>query len=224
MSSKRLIFILAIFVSIRLLILGYNQELLLYIHPRYIVFSIIMAVIALTVMSISSSSETSHTAKKHHWILAIGVLLILSLPAQTLSPRIAEVRKQSVASTIRNDQSTFDTYSTDYTHFDIQEWSILLASHPRKESIENKEARISGFLYFDSSGNPNIARFRLSCCAVDATPLSIPLRISNFTQGLVSGSWYEVTGKMFFDDNKNDFLLNVEQVDPIETPKEQYVY
>ena len=183
-----------------------------------------MVVIALTVMSISSSDVASNTAKKHHWILAISALVVLSLPAQTLSPRIAEARKQTAASTIQNDQSTFDTYTTDYTHFDIQEWSNLLASHPRKESIENKEARISGFLYFDNSGNPNIARFRLSCCAVDATPLSIPLRISNFTQGLESGSWYEVTGKMLFDDIKNDFLLYVEQVDPIEAPKEQYVY
>jgi uncharacterized repeat protein (TIGR03943 family) len=144
----------------------------------------------------------------------------LVLPVQTLSSRAALTREQSNFSTDEIVTSSFSEFSTDYRNLTISEWSSLLAKQPPIEEIEDKTAQIEGFALFGTD-EVSIARFRIACCSVDATPLTIQVSDEAANQ-LTPNQWYILEGT--FTQENGDYILNPTSVTPIEEPENPYVF
>ncbi|MCA9324175.1 TIGR03943 family protein [Candidatus Saccharibacteria bacterium] len=221
MSSKKLVPFVGLLSAVMCLFHAFSGSLTLYIHPRYVLFTVIMSSVGAISLAIALTMKSLHPTKAVSFPLLIlcitYIITIVAIPAKTLSPRTALTRQQTNQLLPTSERSTFDSFSSDYSHFDIKDWYTLLQSNPRPEQIIDKEAKLNGFFY-RKDGNPYIARFRLSCCAVDATPLAIPIEVS---ENLLEGEWYSISGKIVDSANPK---VKVAEIHKIEEPDEPYIY
>ena len=115
--------------------------------------------------------------------------------------------------------SSYDLQSRDLSRYDISDWSNLLSTNPDPATVVGSQVNVTGFYLINDSG-PGIARFRISCCAIDATP--IVLNIDNYD--LRIDSWYEISGKMSFDESSSVYVIEVDESLEIPEPENPYVY
>lgn len=209
-----------------MLLLSVTGRITLYIHPRYVGFSVVMTIIA-TILLIASWPDDHKPAGAGYTHLAVAAVALLAaaLPAQTLSARVAGNRAATPPSLQQTVQiSSFDAFSKDFSRFSLQDWAVLLADPSNHEIVENKEASVSGFLFRDEQNRPFIARFKMSCCAVDATPITIPLT-GNLADGMSVNHWYAVRGDFKpAADQQPAYALHLTAAEPIEEPGDPYVY
>ena len=224
MLSKRLTTLLAFCIAMNIVLLSVTNNLSLYVHPRYIIFSVVMSVIVMTLFYAASYEHTNkhaHITGKLSTATLLFVLLALLLPARSLSQQTAQSRLQSRQSTIADQPVSYDSFTQDFTHFSLQDWTTYLGSRPSAEQVVGKKARVIGFIFQDK-GNKYIARFRLSCCAVDATPLTITLAKNELEQTLQVGEWYEADGKFELKDDA--YFLSLTEAKLIDEPEDPYVF
>ena len=234
MPSKMLHYA-TICIVVTMLFIASQGDLTLYIHPRYILFTVVSVSIGLAIYTytlFSSDKAGGNAAKNQTTILGYLPLLIVAISALILSPvslsqllasdRSSESTQNSVEKT---SHSTLDTFSTDLTRFSIADWNNLLASGATQDQIVGKQAKLEGFLYEDNTGQLFIARFRLTCCAVDATPLAVPIVATQELEALELGSWVELEGD-FVDTatSSYQFKLDVKSFTQIEEPDEPYIF
>ncbi len=216
--KKVIVYCTPLLLFLRILELTFNQQLIYYIHPKYITFSVVLVVFALV---ISLSHKNTTTMKKSELLLYTLLIIFLSLPAQTLSGSIAENRNQK-SITVKSAQPTmYDSFAQDFSNYNLQDWSAFLNSYRGAMDVSGKKASISGFLFYEKE-QAYIARFKLSCCAVDATPITVPIQYDDTTLPLIAGNWYEVEGT--FERSNDSFMLNIQKATSIPQPEQPYVY
>lgn len=212
----------AIFLSLLLLWLNVEQTITRYVHPRYVIFTVVMALISLALLAVSISYKHSQKSSGSK-LLLLFALLVTSVPAFSLSERTASSRLQQSFTKLSTEQISFDSFSFDYSHFDIADWVSLISTAAQPSDVVDKKARVEGFIFSDQDNQKYIARFKLSCCAVDATPLSIAVNDNAQTGGLVDGKWYAMEGSFVLSTN-GDFVLDPTKVEEIEEPADPYVF
>ena len=226
MFYKKHLQISAFFIALSMLTLEMSGKLSLYIHPRYIFFSTAMGIISL-IFICTSWREKKTTNYYSQEISKVGValscllLIMLYAPPQSLSQKTAQNRLQQNPNVAAHSKLSYDAFSQDFTYFDLQDWYSYLASQPAEDRIIGKKAHVNGFI-FDASGTRYLARFQLSCCAVDATPLSLPLENDDVALSLTPGNWYEITGS--FIKRSEKYVLKITVADPIPQPEDPYVF
>ena len=184
--------------------LGVRNQLNLYIHPRYIVFTSVMAAIGLLVSLYDGShKDADHTHSHGSKIMMIPLLLILGaallLPARTLTSATVSQRQIDSGSIIVASEG--DTASAVFAGSSrglrLRDWSRLLATIDDPSYFANKPATVSGFVY-DASLGPDtvwLARFVVTCCAVDAQPVGVPVRLEGWSETYEEDEWLEVEGE-----------------------------
>lgn len=229
MRYKNSLIIATISFCISVIWLFAQNKLTLYIHPRYELFTMAFVSIALITLIISylQNSEHQHMNRTDSFVLLIALLCLL-MPAKTLTVRTAENRSQSSqVSNKVSGLSSYDSFNQDFSYFDVADLSAFLSNNPTKEQIIDKQVELEGFIFEDSDGQKFIARFKLSCCAVDARPLTIPLLKNDVVSSVIIGSWYRISGKFVLNEgNQSQYPYAVETttVEGIVEPLEPYVY
>jgi len=229
--------LLTVTVTVTLLYAAITNRLTLYIHPRYVLFTVTAVSIGLVLFCIALVVQNNKKHKKRNnqkqldvvsslpLYLLVGCALFLAPSAlsQSLASSRSSASQQNNLSDTRH--STLDTFSTDLTRFSIADWNNLLASRPSPKQIDNKQANIEGFIYSDDRGQVFVARFRLTCCAVDATPLAVPLISTPELAAIEFGEWVIVTGAFTkTTDDTHPWQLAVETITKIEEPDEPYIF
>jgi uncharacterized repeat protein (TIGR03943 family) len=239
---------------VAILWLGATGRLELYIHPRYVVFTIVMAVIGgaasiAAFLALPGRSEHHHDHDHDHdelpespprtgWraavaitgsaLLVVGaVVALLVLPPATLTSATAENR-DIAGSTALSSADTTQLVGGDSTTFTVKDWATLLHQGLGDDFFAGKPAAISGFLV--ATDDPDIvyvARFLVTCCAVDAQPLAVPVLLPGWQDELAADDWVEVTGG--FSPNPDagatePMVLIPDSVAQIEQPAQPYVY
>jgi putative membrane protein len=223
MSYKRIWGLISLFISIRILFLVVSGELSLYVHPRYTLFTTILTFIGVGLIFLglmNKSARNDSTIRTYFLLIASSI--ILAFPTQTLSSRIAVARQQNDYRAAYTELSTYDNFTRDYSHFDIRDWVSYLATKPDASALNDKAASFTGFIY-ESENVRYVARFQLSCCAVDATPMTIQLHKTDLVNRLANAGWYELKGS-FMQINDDTYELNVYEAIEILEPEEPYVY
>jgi uncharacterized repeat protein (TIGR03943 family) len=225
MRSK-LLEVAIIIICIVIVFVYFTNELILYIHPRYLNFTVSFVVIGLVLLVISLATTKPYKVSKSGWLVVAVAGIALFLPPQSLSQQVAVSREnQSLYQNNSPDQTTYDSFSSDLTRFSVADWSRLLNSSPSAAQVVGKQANTDGFIFQNSSSQKFVARFQLTCCAVDATPLTVPLLESPLSNNLPVGSWVSVQGTIVqVDDQSYPFQLNIENSQFIPEPKDPYVY
>jgi uncharacterized repeat protein (TIGR03943 family) len=112
--------------------------------------------------------------------------------------------------------------------FNIKDWVRAMRSDPDPEGLVGKTVRVSGFVYPDRrlpEGWFFVARFVVQCCAVDATPIGLPVRTA---AGIVpnEGAWVAVDGvwEVAETSRERKAVVTARSVTPIERPDRPYLY
>lgn len=225
--------IVLIVASLYIVHLGINNNLDLYIHPRYINFTITMALIGLLLLSINfiyvNRQKESHRTSKIA-LAPLGAILIFALfvPAKSLTSATVSQRETDAGSIVAtNDSKPVSTlFAGSSRALKLADWSRLLSSNGDENYYTNKPAKVSGFIY-DAGLGTNvvwIARFIVKCCAVDAQPIGVPIYIKDWENLYEQDQWIEVEGEFLqkSTDNGTQLVLEPTKVTEIEQPRNPY--
>lgn len=233
--------------------LGFTGQLALYIHPRYFVFTIIMALIAavfaLAAFALVPGGLPSHEhvggsghadAGGRHWrrlsaagstlIVAAAVVGLLVLPPSTLSTATVNQRDLNGSTSTLSRDEAIELVGADYTAFTMKDWVSLLRQGAGEEFLAGKTATVTGFVTPDKSDPDNVffaARFVLTCCAVDAQPIGLPVYSPGWQDRFDTDSWVTVSGGFQTNPSQlsDEALVMVpDSITPVPEPDSPYVY
>lgn len=224
-------------VGIYLLKVAALDKLGYYAHPRFHLFTIVMAIIAVAgllggLIYRYRNSDHHHEEKQIEPSLLIQIVIIV-VPA--IIGLLTEPAVLSSATAINRSGSTpvstddTDSISFNSLEYDIFEWALIQLDEPDLSQHVGKEANVSGFIidaFPEHSDLLRLARFRISCCAIDATPVSIVVNIPNWREELRADQWLEIEGAMntVNINGKEELVIETETYTNIEIPNDPYIY
>lgn len=204
-----------------------------YIHPIYVVPTVATGLVLLAAAAIGFpgwGETTGHAGPSRVAValaavpLAVGVLL----PAKPLGLSAAAQRGVDATPLGRiEDLPEFrvDRRPETYT---IKDWVRTLAADPEPERQTGKPVRLTGFVYRDDRLPDDwflVARFVVQCCAVDAQPIGLPVRLPA-EEIPRAGAWVAVAGTWAVVEVRGErrAVIVPTAVTPTERPGQPYLY
>ncbi|MCU1414394.1 MAG: uncharacterized protein JWN80_1734 [Microbacteriaceae bacterium] len=227
--------------------LGVTNQLILYIHPRYIVFTVIMAVIGIALVIGSFVTRHDHDHEDEEKPRRLGVVLsvgatvltlalavgLIVVPPATLTTATADQRVINSGS-LTAGTKTVDSAASAPTgasaKFTVADWASLLRQTSDETFYRNKAADVIGFVSADTDDPDNVffvSRFVITCCAVDAQPVGVPVYLPNWKSAFASGAWVQVTGSFDTDpsrSSKQPIVLLPTATKKTTQPSDPYLY
>jgi len=201
------------------------QQLNLYIHPRYIVFTITMASIAAVLVILNLTSKSSK--KERIRISMIPLLLVLffglTFPAKSLTS--STVSQRSVSGTqplSANSGDITKLFANSSRSLSLEDWTRIIGANTSDSYFAKKQVKVSGFIYNDGV-SPSIfklSRFIVTCCAIDAQPIGVGVYEENWNNLYDEDQWLEIEGEFKTVDSK--ILLVPSSITKIEEPENPY--
>ncbi|MGI0481550.1 TIGR03943 family putative permease subunit [Geminocystis sp. CENA526] len=246
-------------VSWSLLLFKYwfNGELYLLIHPNY--FLLVLATsLLLFILSIAriiqefeklkNRENTNENNDNQHtnllpkgWASSLLVLVaIFGLITQPIALTSETAIQRGVGDTLP--PTTLETQSflnqTPPENRSLIEWVRTLNAYPEPDNYTGQKANITGFVVHLDSLPDNyiyLSRFVLTCCAVDAYPVGIPVELSKSRDEYPPDTWLEIQGAMKTETllslessspqrEKRQLVLQAGEVKVISTPPNPYAY
>ena len=218
MKSKYVHLLITLF-SIFILKLYFNDTLIFYVHPRYVVLTLLSAIIAFTVNFFgilrSLSTEKLNKTEVLKDFTIIGVILLgLFIPAKPISTSFASGRDIETNLTVQQslvDESAFES------KLDFE--SQLIKTKFGGDLQDNSATfTISGFVQYRDNLPENsflLTRYVMTCCAVDARPFGVVV-LTNPEFNIETDTWVEVTGQAIESDINNQSTIVIQAEDVIE--------
>jgi len=116
-----------------------------------------------------------------------------------------------------------------FLSFTVREWAGILRQTQDPAFFQGKPVDVVGFVVEDKD-NPGtfyVTRFVVSCCAVDAQPVGIPVYEPGFEQEFPDETWVRVVGEFVMNpDSSSSHPLVVRPLDlsPTEQPRDPYLF
>ena len=229
--------------------LAFTDQLGLYIHPRYFVFTVIMAVLASVFVVLGfalppQSADESHEHEKQAkpvrgewwWVLVHGVLIaattigLLVLPPATLTTSTVAQRTINSSAPSSFESESIDLGVGDLSSLTVKDWAGLLRQGVVEDSFAGKAVTLVGFVTPDTDDPANVfyvARFIVTCCAVDAQPIGVPVYLPGWQDDFEVDDWVSVTGAFVSNpstSSRQAIVLSPTETIPTEQPTQPYVY
>ncbi len=252
--------IFALFVwGILLLKYRLTGQLRLLIHPNYFelvsvtgVLLLILTILRILELlnSFNKTTDSSSDNNLGHITLfppgiSTGLLLIVAITGLIINPRVLTSQialQRGVRESLPLTESLPESFQISNAPLDrtLIDWVRTINAYPEPDAYNNQEARIQGFVLHLPQLPDNyfvIARFVIACCAVDATPIGIPVKIESSRSEYPPDTWLEIEGKMITETladlsqntrntnvNKRQLVLEASSLKIIPTPKDPYDY
>ncbi len=238
---------LALVGAIATLWLAATGRLTLYVHPRYTLLTVIMAVLPLLVLvgmaAVGVSSAAAEDGDHDHVtrVSAFGRLLIWSngavficaalallvIPPATLSSTTRQARELVTSGQALDSTKVSALFGADPATFSVKDWAALL-SQGGPEAVLGKQVDLSGYvLDRDEEDVFFIARLAVSCCAVDAQPIGVPVYRPGWRDEIEPGAWIRIEGAFVKNpsrDSQEGVAIGVGSLANIEKPDQPYVF
>jgi uncharacterized repeat protein (TIGR03943 family) len=120
------------------------------------------------------------------------------------------------------------------------DWIRTLNAYPEPDAYTGQKGKITGFVVHLPHLPPNyllLSRFVLTCCAVDAYPVGIPIKLTGDRSAYPPDTWLSVEGEMLteslpFDSQtlkaiptqKRQLVLVAQSIQRVPTPTDPYSY
>jgi uncharacterized repeat protein (TIGR03943 family) len=224
--------------------LGLSGQLGLYIHPRYFVFTLVMAVIGLALVvagfGLREKFEVDKTGRARSALTVCGVVVLgvigaatIVVPPTTLTSATASQREINSGGALAEEDAAEVAAligTGDFESLSVKEWVSLLKQSSDPHFYADKTAQITGFVSPDTNDPENVfyvARFVVTCCAVDATPIGVPVYLPGWQSSYEPDQWVQVTGLLAV--NPSARVTEPLAIDPVEIltvdqPDDPYVY
>jgi TIGR03943 family protein len=225
--------------SIATIWLSFEEKLKWYIHPRYELFSLALATTGVLLALAALITLPKHNHKTSHKryrpygtmviIISSVVMLLVIQPAALTSLTVSQrVMNSGVNATSDARESAILKERGSYTNFTIKDWSLLLSQSSDPKQYQNKPAKVSGFITASKDENVFfVSRFVVTCCALDARPIGVPVYSPGWRKTFAPDQWVETSGVFIANPNTNTTertVLSPDYVRPIDKEKNQYVY
>ena len=233
-------------VVVATLWLAATNQLILYIHPRYVVFTVIMAVIALVFVCASAflrephDHDTPPTRRQNvlsaaalglSAVIALGLVVVppATLSSATLEQRaindsgLSDTQGQSVA-------AVGSTTDAAFAKFTVLDWSSLLRQTSELSFFSGKPVDVVGFVSADPDDPDDVfyvTRFVVTCCAVDAQPVGVPVYQPGWSSTLETDEWVRVQGPFASNPSarsRQPLAVMPQGVQQVDQPADPYVY
>jgi uncharacterized repeat protein (TIGR03943 family) len=248
-----------------------------YIHPRYFVFTVVMAVIAVVFVvaafavvpllrrratdAAGPTPDGGHDGHAHQYdehghdhdhpdrdadapdagpaasarrrlgtaagvaIVAGTALALLVLPPATLTTATAENRELNAAA-VGPDSAAPDLVGGDTSSFTVKDWALILRQNPDPADFTDP-VEVTGFVLPspDDEDVFYVARFTVTCCAVDAQPVGVPVHLPGWQDRFDADDWVVANGRLGDDPAGGASpVLLPDVVEPTEQPEQPYVF
>lgn len=202
--------------------LAATNQLTLYIHPRYVIFTVILSALA-TVAALGSlavlgarRAGAEHAHEHHHehpeppaaetiarrrWDVASSALVVagtagalLVLPPATLTSTTATHRDLTQQTAATSDVELTAGAGASYT---VREWATLLRQGLDPSELADSDPTLSGFVTADEDDPQNvfyIVRFVVTHCTLDAQPVGVPVYLPGWAESFPVDSWVTASG------------------------------
>jgi uncharacterized repeat protein (TIGR03943 family) len=222
-------------------------KLFLLIHPNYIWLTIIAGFVMLVVAALramtllrrsSRAGQPSAAAAQHLTLFPPGwssaLLLATAILGLLISPR-------AFASQTAIDRGVADTLTVtrvkpqafrgveDSENKSIVDWIRTLTVYPEPDAYTGQKAKVQGFVTYP----PNlptqyllISRFIITCCAADAYPVSLPVKLAQSRDNYKPDTWLEIEGQMTTETlgDKRQLVIEAKSIKEVPEPKNPYDY
>jgi uncharacterized repeat protein (TIGR03943 family) len=223
--------------------LGMSGQLRLYIHPRYVIFTTVMALIGLLFVLLGfvprHAPDKSKATPLQQWMsgVTLGVCIAVFIGLLVIKP--ATLTTSTVNQRGINSGISAGTQATnavpifgggDYTSFGVKDWAALLIQTNDPSFYTDKTAKVIGFISPDNDDPQNVfyvSRFVITCCAVDARPVGVPVYAPNWQATYKPDAWVQVEGGFVANPSAKSqqrVVIKPGSVTGVEQPKEPYVY
>jgi uncharacterized repeat protein (TIGR03943 family) len=244
--------------GILLLKYWFTGQLRLLIHPNYflLVFITGLIILVLSVLRLwqfwrelrhpfsSSLANPEHiNLLPQGWsssLLLITAILGILIKPGVLTSQVALQRGVSDSLPLTREEPQAFRTPTKPEERTLIEWVRTLNTYPEPDAYQGQQAKITGFVvHLPPLGEDYIylSRFILTCCAVDAYPVGMPVKLPQPRSNYPPDSWLEVEGEMITEmlpnladnkaetqTNKRQLVLKARALKPIPTPKNPYEY
>ncbi|MDC4232727.1 TIGR03943 family protein [Actinomyces sp. B33] len=245
MKRSTLSLLAALVASCVILCYAATGRLVLYVHPRHVLLSALMAAIGL-IGSIGALALRAGDDHEDHGAATPGArgrlaaggsaLLVIAMtcalglvPAASLSASSAARRAPVGAAAPlapAREPTTLETLPERPT---VRDWSDVSASTDPRD-LDGRDLDVDGFVMVTDSLDEDtywVARFAITCCALDAIPVGVPVRDPGWRNRLQPGDWVRLSGTFTADEPApvdGTVLVRAESVVPIDEPDDPYVY
>jgi uncharacterized repeat protein (TIGR03943 family) len=227
--------------------LAATGRLTLYVHPRYTLLTVMMAVLTLLVLVLLAAVRVSPAAQEHSdhdhvtrvsafgrllvWskaaVLICAALALLVLPPATLSSSARQNRELVTSGQALDSAKVAALVGADPATFSVKDWAGLL-SQGGPEAVLGKQVNLSGYVL--DRGEEDvffIARLVVSCCAVDAQPIGVPVYRPGWRAEVEPGAWITIEGAFVNNpsrDSQESVAIGVGSLANIDEPDQPYVF
>jgi uncharacterized repeat protein (TIGR03943 family) len=225
------------------LVLYFNQQLTLYTSPRYVLFTAVFNAISAAACSVGFILTAWRMGKGDignlvRWrpsftLLIAGLVLVAAyaLPARTLSSDIAEQRSDNFNSTQVKPSGTDNTlalFGTDTARLTIADWVSAFNLKTSPSFYTGKKVDVVGFVFHPKSAPSDVfyvSRFRVTCCAVDAKPIGVPVYSPGWQEKFEEDSWVRVAGSFTGTDQDiaEPAIVTPQSIERTDRPENPYV-
>ena len=238
---------LALLGVIATLWLAATGRLTLYVHPRYTLLTVIMALLTLLVLvlmaAVGGSSAADEDRDHDHvirvsafgrlliWsrgaVLVCAALALLVIPPATLSSTARQNRELVTSGQALDSTKVAAPVGADPATFSVKDWAALL-SQGSPEAVLGKPVDVSGYVL--DRGKEDVffvARLVVSCCAVDAQPIGVPVYRPGWRDEIEPGAWIRIEGAFVKNpsrDSQEGVAIGVGSLANIEEPDQPYVF
>ncbi|MDO7882276.1 TIGR03943 family putative permease subunit [Salinibacterium soli] len=230
--------------AVATVVLAATGQLVLYIHPRYVVFTVIMVVLAfLLVLAsalLSKPDDEDAPASPFSKALSVGAVALaallavamVALPAATLSSATADQRDINSTAIGASDTDLEDAAAVptaEFAAFTVLDWASLLRQTTDLAFYRDKPVDVVGFITPDAS-DPDVfyvSRFFVTCCAVDAQPAGVPVYLPGWASQFEADDWVRVTGQFAANPSSGSaepLAIDPDDVLAVEQPSEPYLF
>lgn len=240
--------VLLVVLSVATLALAVTGRLTLYVHPRYVVLNVVLAAIALTIATTalvlphSTAEKNLPSSSAREWLpvgsrlaalgrallLATVIVAVLVVPSATLSPALTQDRGLATDGRALDGAPSEDLVGADTSTFSVRDWAALLQQKD-PDAVVGQPADLTGYV-LDRGRDDTfvIARMMISCCAVDAQPIGVPVRRPGWRTELAPGAWIQIQGSFADDagsgDDTNPTVLVPASLVLVPEPENPYVF
>jgi uncharacterized repeat protein (TIGR03943 family) len=109
------------------------------------------------------------------------------------------------------------------------EWVRTLHVYPEPDAYTGKKVKIDGFVVYPPELPAEyvlISRFVITCCAADAYPVGLPVKLDQDRTAFSPDTWLEVEGQMIAETiaGKRQLIVQAKSLKKIPTPENPYYY
>jgi uncharacterized repeat protein (TIGR03943 family) len=162
-------------------------------------------------------------------MLTMAIVGLIVTPQAFASQTALDRGVADTITTTRVKPQAFRT-STRTEDKNLIDWIRALQVYPEPDAYTGQKVKVQGFVVYPPKLSDQyflLTRFVITCCAADAYPVSLPVKLTNGDRKAYPvDSWLEVEGQMITEtlDDKRQLTIQANSLKPVAQPKNPYDY